>query len=139
MGEIKQQANGKITSKMKPHLCIIIVLLISSCSVSKGDQKDWNKLIEGKWRLVPEPELLYPIIEFNKNEDATFYCLADTIFGFRYRLEKDKLWLHGEDITKWNRILKLTQDSLIFETLLRKTGIQRYVRTKTNDIIHPEN
>ena len=112
------------------YLCILLYIISVSCGVSSQVKyTNWNKLIEGEWKLVELDQVNYPTIEFNKKQGATFNSADDTIYYYSYKLKKDDLILNdGTNADEHAKILKLTRDSLIFETLLLKTYLQRYVR-----------
>src|SRR5580765_3547723 len=108
---------------------IFFIFFMCSCSTSKKNYKPWSKLIEGEWKLVePSDQVNYPTIEFIK-KDATFNSFADTIFYYSYKLKENDLILNdGINSKRHNKIIQLTQDSLIFETLLKKPTHQVYLR-----------
>lgn len=57
----------------------------------------------------------------------------DTMFSYTYRLEADTLFLYNEfgNQVNYDLIHKLTEDSLVFESLLDRAGEQKYARKKT--------
>ena len=108
------------------------LLLLYSCVTSKTNQNDWNELIEGNWRLTVKYQTNYPTIQFTKG-GAVFNSLADTIYGFSCTLKrKDLILFDGINPKTHNRIIKLTQDSLIFENLLEHKTPQVYIRESKN-------
>lgn len=111
----------------KSFLLYSSLILLCSCMTSKTNQNDWDKLI-GKWRLTVKYQTNYPTIQFTKG-GAVFNSLADTIYGFSCTLKKkDLILFDGINPETHNRIIKLTQDSLIFENLLEHKTPQAYVR-----------
>lgn len=101
------------------------------CSTVKHDYTGWHQLIEGKWVLLNQTIYNYPAIKFNNNSGATFGSRSDTIFFFQYTLRKNDLLLKDiKGVQTHNEILKLTNDSLIFKTLLEQKDRQIYVRMK---------
>jgi len=68
-------------------------------------------------------------------QDSTHIGLdthIDTVFFYEYKLIGDSLALykpHGE-LVNYNRILQLTPDTLVFETLLDKAEIIGYSRKR---------
>ena len=113
-------------------VCLYLFIFSVSCGAStRVKYHNWNNLIKGEWKLAVLDQVNYPIISFGKNKEATFNSLADTIYYYSYSIRKDELILSdGTNGKKYNKILELTQDSLIFETLLEKNFSQHYVRVK---------
>ncbi len=62
----------------------------------------------------------YHIINFRKEGYLSFYCRSDTLFSIKYSINNDTVFLIpvNEPIYK-HRILKLTSDSLILESLYK--------------------
>ena len=115
---------------MKKIAFLITICFICSCKTSQLNYTDWNKLLEGSWKLTTKYQVNYPRISFTER-GAVFNSLADTIYGFSFEFNKNDLLLRNQyQVEKHNKILKLTQDSLVFETLLENTTPQRYVREK---------
>lgn len=104
---------------------IIIVLVICSCSPSLKEEIDSNKIL-GKWCSKSYDK--YLSLTFKRNGGAVFDSKYDTVYYFSYALDRNYLSLNGS--ASRNRILKLTQDSLILETLLEFNTIQAYHRCK---------
>ena len=118
---------------MKKIIILITVCFVCSCKTSQVNYTDWNKLIEGSWKLTAKYQVNYPRIIFTE-KGAVFNSLADTIYGFSCTIKKNNLILFdGVKSKTSNKILKLTEDSLVFETLLENPTPQRYVREKTNN------
>lgn len=104
------------------------LILLYSCITSKTNQNDWNKLIEGSWKLTVKYQTNYPTIQFTKG-GVVFNSLVDTIYGFSCTLKrKDLILFDGINPGTHNKIIKLTQDSLIFENLLEHKTLQVYIR-----------
>lgn len=73
---------------------------------------------------------LYRIIYIQDSMHLVIDNHIDTLFFYDYALKNDTLVLMGKygTIVNYNKILKLTSDSLIFENFLDKAGVQRYSR-----------
>ncbi len=112
--------------------CISLFLLgLQGCYFPQETEKQiaYSQL-EGAWYLN-QPGL-YHTIYFQDSTHLALDTHIDTIFFFSYQIHSDTLFLYGEYETfiNYNIIQKLTRDSLIFENLLDKEGIQRYAREK---------
>jgi hypothetical protein len=53
---------------------------------------------------------------------------ADTVYGCKYYVKNDRLAIVLWPDTVYQRILKLTKDSLILDGLLENKEVQRYFR-----------
>ena len=106
-------------------------LFILSCGNSAKQVKvnDYtNKDIVGKWILAVK-QVNYPSLVFNTDSTAVFTSMGDTIYRFKYYVDKTELVLKdiNEKVTR-DKILKLDRDSLVFETLADNKQVQRYKR-----------
>jgi len=116
---------------MKKYIFLATICFVCSCKPSQINYSEWNNLIEGSWKLTEEYQTNYPRITFTKG-GAVFNSLADTIYGFSCTIKSKNLILFdGINPKTHNKIIKLTQDSLIFETLLENLTPQRYIREKS--------
>lgn len=109
-----------------PSIIIALVTLFSCVSMDKKNYQYENLI--GTWVLTKK-QVNYPELTFNKDKTCFFTSMGDTIYRFKYELEKDKLIL--EDIlgtVKKNRILKLTKEELVFETLWENKSKQEYIK-----------
>ena len=106
----------------------LVICFFLSCVPSKKGNQTSSKLLEGKWKHTDPYEIIYPGIEFYNNGEARFSTSADTILYYWYQLKKSDLILRDGTVDTHNKILKLTKDSLIFETLWWHTGTQTYIR-----------
>jgi hypothetical protein len=108
-------------------IIIILGLLCGSCSTTKQIKHSSDKII-GRWCSVSNTAD-YPHLTFRQDGYVIFDCKVDTIFGLKYSIANNYLQLMRENkpITK-NKILKFTQDSLVFETLLELKMQQVYYR-----------
>lgn len=108
-------------------------LFLLSCGSSADQQKvnDYNnKDIIGKWILTVK-QVNYPSLVFNADSTAVFTSMADTIYRFKYYVDKTELVLKDiNEKTIRDKILKMDRDSLIFETLADNKQVQKYYRNK---------
>lgn len=115
--------------KLNNILCI--VMIISCGNFANNDSRVFkNEKIIGKWVLSVK-QVNYPSLHFNADSAAIFNSLGDTIY--RYKFHIDKSYLILRDIngkTLKDKILKLDNDSLIFETLADNKFIQKYYRMR---------
>jgi hypothetical protein len=103
------------------------LILFASCGTVKNIHK--NTDIFGTWCLVATNEINYPTITFKENSFATLGSKMDTVYGHKYYLKGDKLYFVLADAkVSRNKIIKLTGDSLILETLLSNNQKQSYYR-----------
>ncbi len=82
----------------------------------------------GTWHLNEWD--LYRILYIQDSTHIVIDNHIDTLFYYEYDLRHDTLVLmeKHEKIVNYNKILKLTSDSLVFGNFLDKEGIQRYSR-----------
>ena len=108
-------------------IIIIFGLLYGSCITTKHMEYSSNTII-GRWCSISNTAD-YPHLTFRQDGYVIFDCKIDTVFGLKYSIHDNYLQLMPENkpITK-NKILKLTQDSLVLETLLEHQGQQVYYR-----------
>lgn len=108
------------------NLIFIFGLLLCSCSIFKKGSID-NKIL-GRW-CSKSSNADYPHLTFRQDGYVVFDCKVDTFFALKYTVNHNYLLVTptNEPINK-NKILKLTQDSLIFETLLEHKTRQVYYR-----------
>ena len=112
---------------MKYLFCLLIPLVSGCYSQKKFDQA---KLIQKSWCLVQGSgldEINYGKIILDNNWQIELTSRADTIYFYRYKIEKGALVIirAPDDIVR-NPILKLTSDTLILASLLEKKSIQTY-------------
>lgn len=110
------------------NVIIILGLFLCSCRVFKnGITKD---KILGKWCSL-STQADYQLLTFRQDGYVSFDCKTDTVFGLKYTLNKNQLIITPTNKTIDKiKILKLTQDSLILETLLEYKMKQVYYRCK---------
>lgn len=110
---------------MKKIIIILITSVLVSCNSTNKLHSKQSAII-GTWRLVGN-QINYPTISFTADGHATFHSRIDTVYSFKYFVENKYLniVLPDTSISK-NRILALTRDSLIFETLLENKKKQTY-------------
>jgi hypothetical protein len=112
-------------------LCSTLFLLSCGNTPKQKQEKIYvDNDILGKWLLVVN-QVNYPSLIFKNDSTAIFNSMGDTIYRYKYHIEKTELILkdiNGKE-TK-DKILKLDKDSLIFETLIEHKIIQRYTRKK---------
>ena len=114
---------------MKRSIFYAIILFLYSCGISQKTQQQLKEKIIGNWNTVQPSQTFYYNLEFNKN-GAVFYTTGDTIMYYAYEFKrKNFLLLRDRNSQKaHNKIIKLTQDSLIFENFLEYKTPQVYVR-----------
>ena len=120
---------------MKKYYKIIFhfLLLFFSCTLPKENKNnavDLKNKIIGTWYLNEWD--LYNKIYVQDSTHIIFDNHIDTLYVFTYQIKGDTLFLykrHGE-LVNYNIIQKLTNDSLVFENLLDKQGIQKYSRVE---------
>lgn len=114
---------------------MILFLIVIACSpITKQKDKQVEQIfLEGTWYLNAEE--LYHKIYFQDSIHIGLDTHIDTIFFYTYKLQGDTLSLYDDygDLVNHNIILKLSRDSLIFENLLDKVGVQRYVRWQLSE------
>jgi len=106
--------------------CILFLLSCSYLRISNPTKSD--KRIVGRWCLTTN-QTNYPSITFRNDSLSIFDSRGDTIYWFKYYVSNSVLWLiqpNGE--LNGNRIMKLSKDSLIFETLLEHQVKQSYFK-----------
>lgn len=109
------------------NVIIILVALFCSCTTSKNTASSNNKIL-GRWCSKSYPTN-YLYLTFRQNGYVTFDCKIDTVFGLKYTLNKNQLSMVSTDKSTFkSKILKLTQDSLVLETLLALQTQQVYYR-----------
>lgn len=114
---------------------LIFIFVISSCQAPSSeeeetqDPKDFAELT-GTWSQNTQG--LYHTIYVQDSMHIVLDTHIDTMISYTYRLQTDTLFLYNEygNQVNYNLILKLTDDSLIFENLLDRVGIQKYARKK---------
>jgi hypothetical protein len=114
---------------MKKSIFYTAIFLLCSCGLTKKSQEILNKNIQGFWNVQKHSNTFYYGLEFDSS-GANFYTTGDTILRFVYEFKrKNLLTLRDQDgIETSNKIIKLTQDSLIFENLLENKSPQIYIR-----------
>ena len=115
---------------MKFRVLIFGILLFSCISPKKG-LKEYNltgNKILGKWCALKRTADFRHLI-FRQDGYVTFDCKIDTVFGLKYSIKGNYLSTSqtNKTIIK-NKILKLTNDSLVFETLLDHKTKQVFYR-----------
>lgn len=108
---------------------LIIIVFLTSCYSSKNFYVNKAKdSIIGKWCLTNN-QINYPSIIFNEDSTCILNSLSDTVYRFKYYLKNKDLYITmNKNNVVINRILKFTNDSLIFENLLEKSNSQTYYR-----------
>ena len=103
--------------------------MLLACSSSQKINNVSNEII-GTWCLVGN-QINYPTVTFSMDALATFDSKIDTVYSFKYSIDGKYLNLvqPDESISR-NRILSLSKDSLVFETLLENKKKQSYYRCK---------
>ncbi|OJJ22587.1 hypothetical protein BKI52_07870 [marine bacterium AO1-C] len=73
---------------------------------------------------------LYHTIRFIDKQKVEFYTHIDTILTYDYELRPDSLLIFNEQGQRLyiNLINDLTRDTLVFENLMEKVGVQHYSR-----------
>ena len=91
-----------------------------------GDKKIENTEILGEWLLIKK-QINYPMLTFNKDSNAIFSSMGDTVYRFKYYVKDSQLVLRDiNGVMSKNVILKLDRDSLIFKSLIKNMKIQSY-------------
>lgn len=115
------------------NVTLIFGILFYSCITSKKvDMKNSvnNDLIIGRW-CSSLNTADYPHLTFRQDGYAIFDCKIDTVFGLKYKIEGSHLlFISATKSIDRNKILELTQDSMILETLLELETKQVYYRCK---------
>jgi hypothetical protein len=109
---------------------IIILLIILSCQTKLLSS---HSSIEGSWCLVEigiNNEVNYGRIDFNSNGIITLYSRADTIYSYKYQINKNDLLIirHHNDDTLKSHIVSLNSNSLVLSSLIEKNTVQKYYR-----------
>lgn len=106
----------------------IIIAILLSCNTTKKI-KGGSDTIIGRWCLLNSNQLNYPTLTFGADSIAIFSSKMDTVYSFKYFVQGNYLNL-VQPSTRVNkdRILKLTSDSLILETLLEHKINQVYYK-----------
>jgi len=114
---------------MKKAIIILTIGVLVSCGSTQKLGRGQDVII-GTWCLVGN-QINYPTITFRSDALATFDSRIDTVYSFKYSVDDKYLNLVQPDasISK-NRILTLSRDSLVFETLLENKTKQTYYRCK---------
>lgn len=108
---------------------IFTLLLLNGCIQNKVFNYEEN--IIGYWCLNSE-DLNYPSIIFNEDSSAIFNSHIDTVYTFKYFVEKNYLHIYrsNKNGTDKYEILYLDDDSLVFNTLIEKDKKQIYLRCR---------
>jgi len=107
----------------------ILFIIIYSCGSTKIENFNSDKII-GKW-CASSNEGNYPSLTFKENGYAVFDSKIDTIYFFAYTLKENYLTiLPLNEPDNRNRVLKLTNDTLILESLLENKYVQVFSRCK---------
>ena len=108
-------------------IIILFGFLCVSCNITKQVENN-NSTIVGIW-CSKSSAADYPHLSFREDNYVIFDCKIDTIFGLKYSINDNYLLLKTKDkLVIKNKILKLTQDSLVLETLLELQTPQAYYR-----------
>ena len=87
--------------------------------------------MKGKWELKDNKnQINYPILYFKEDSTAIFTSRADTVYRFKYSFKNDYIILKNTftpEITEW-KILRLSNDELVFKSLLEHKDKQVYKR-----------
>lgn len=113
------------------NIILIFGVLLFSCSTSKKSSTD-NSIVDNKiiGRWCSKSSMAdYPHLTFRQDGYVIFDCKIDTVFGLKYAMDFNYLLVTptNKPISK-SKVLKLTQDSLILETLLELQMKQVYYR-----------
>lgn len=105
-----------------------MVIQLFACSVTKKSERpNEKKLIVGIWRSIDKASK-YPSINFSLDTLASVGSTIDTVFWFRYQVKKKHLFLKSGSRESKDKILRLDQDSLIFDSFLDVNRKQSYYR-----------
>ncbi|MCU0445961.1 MAG: hypothetical protein MUE85_13710 [Microscillaceae bacterium] len=109
-------------------IAIIYLFFTQACLPPTDHQTPQAQKLLGTWYLNEND--LYNKIYFQDSSHVAFDTHLDTMFFYTYRLQNDTLLLFDKkgQLHNYNIIQKLSVDSLIFNNLLDKEGIQRYSR-----------
>lgn len=111
-----------------PSIVIALVTLFSCVSMDKKNYRYENLI--GTW-ILTKKQVNYPELTFNNDKTCIFTSMGDTIYRFKYDLKRDELILEDmEGTIKKNRILKLTKEELVFESLWENKTKQDYIKKR---------
>lgn len=104
-------------------LTFIISITLTSCSsYSKQEEQDFNKLIAGTWKSVGEQQTTEHII--NSDGSINTHWSFGSVGGLKpsdhyrkWEIKGDTLIIISEKASYKELILKLTQDSLILQSI----------------------
>lgn len=128
-GEDLENLLISIMKRNHSFLCALLLTSLIACSnLSRQQTDNFASDIVGEWQLTVK-QVNYPKLIFNRDSTAIFTSMGDTIYRYKYYVEKSNLVLRDIDgkLTR-DKILKLSKDSLIFETLAINRSVQRYIR-----------
>lgn len=109
-------------------LFFLLILSIISCSTTKNS---FNiNVVEKTWHLNKK-QVNFPTVIFYSNNTCIFSSMGNTLYRFNYKIKNNYLILEdlNKNISK-DKILKVSKDSLIFESLWTNKEKQIYVKNK---------
>jgi len=118
---------------MKYTISLFLLSTIGGCSKADNSShkiENIDKKIIGIWDTIDEDAISCVQLDF-ESEEVTFFNRSDTIYTFQYTFSGNTLILekYGNKIFE-TKILKLTKDSLVFESLLKGKKKRTYLRKK---------
>ncbi len=91
-----------------------------------------DSMLEGEWNRTTENPINYQQLEFKRDSIATFSSRGGTIFRYKFYTENELLILvdpNAKD-TFYCSIMKLNQDTIVFNGFLENKGFQTYLKNK---------
>lgn len=91
-----------------------------------------EKGLAGSWILIDKTMVNYPEIIFEEQGTALFKSKGDTLYRYHYQLKADST-IELTDVRgqKYDvKIVKLSEDSLIFQRLTDQKEVQVYLRKR---------
>lgn len=109
------------------NIIFIITIVCCACSTPVHEK---SSDIYGKWCLTTD-QINYPEIRFSSDSIAIFSSKMDTTYRYKYYVDDSYLYIIQLNLsTQKNRILQLTRDSLVFESLMEIHQRQVYLKCK---------
>lgn len=113
-------------------LIVIFGIIFQSFTYLKADPTEKSATSEniiGRWCSASRVAD-FPHLTFRQDGYVIVDCKIDTVFGLKYTMKADCLLLERANRTEVSKILRLTRDSLILESLLGQQMRQEYYRCK---------